>query len=51
MTANAFEEDVEAALEAGMDAHIAKACGYWYPLFNAGQVDGYGNADSENRAQ
>lgn len=24
MTANAFEEDVEAALEAGMDAHIAK---------------------------
>ena len=24
MTANAFVEDVEAALEAGMDAHIAK---------------------------
>ena len=24
MTANAFAEDVEAALEAGMDAHVAK---------------------------
>ena len=33
MTANAFPEDVQAALDAGMDAHVAKPIDF--PLFLA----------------
>ena len=38
MTANAFEEDRQSALKAGMDGHIAKAVGYSAPAAGSLQM-------------